>query len=86
VLTFANVFKYHSFPLAEILTDVLDIGRRGMGCPVEIEFAANLPADDEVRPSFDLLQIRPMGISRHQMDVEIDGKKSLAVILAPESV
>jgi hypothetical protein len=36
-----------------------------------MEFAVNLPADGENRPSFDLLQIRPMGISRHQMDVEI---------------
>ncbi|UCD79491.1 MAG: phosphoenolpyruvate synthase PpsA [Desulfobacterales bacterium] len=71
VLTFANVLKYRAFPLAEILADVLEIGRRGMGCPVEMEFAVRLPADREVRPSFDLLQIRPMGISRHQMDVEI---------------
>jgi CheY-like chemotaxis protein len=71
VLTFANVLKYRSFPLAEILTDVLEIGRRGMGCPVEIEFAVKLPVDGQVRPSFDLLQIRPMGISRHQMDVDI---------------
>lgn len=53
------------------MTDVLEIGRRGMGCPVEMEFAVRLPLDDEGRPSFDLLQIRPMGISRHQMDVEI---------------
>jgi CheY-like chemotaxis protein len=71
VLTFANVLKYRAFPLAEILVDVLEIGRRGMGCPVEIEFAVKLPADSAVRPSFDLLQIRPMGISRHQIDVEI---------------
>ena len=71
VLTFANILKYRSFPLAEVLADVLEIGRRGMGCPVEMEFAVNLSAGDEDRPSFDLLQIRPMGISHHQMDVEI---------------
>ena len=71
VLTFANVLKYRTFPLAEILMDVLEIGRRGMGCPVEMEFAVKLPADGEGRPSFDLLQIRPMGISRREMDVEI---------------
>jgi CheY-like chemotaxis protein len=71
VLTFANVLKYSAFPLAEILVDMLEIGRRGMGCPVEMEFAVKLPVRGEDRPSFDLLQIRPMGISRHQMDVEI---------------
>jgi len=36
VLTFANILKYNSFPLVEILCDVLEIGRKGMGCPVEM--------------------------------------------------
>jgi len=80
VLTFANILKYRSFPLAEILVDVLEIGRRGMGCPVEIEFAVNLPADGAARPSFDLLQIRPMGISRHQMDVEVSEEDVAAAV------
>jgi hypothetical protein len=71
VLTFANILKYKSFPLAEILADVLEIGRRGMGCPVEIEFAVNLMLNGRAKPSFDLLQIRPMGISQHHMDVEV---------------
>jgi hypothetical protein len=74
VLTFANILKHRAFPMAEILVDVLDIGRRGMGCPVEMEFAVKLPDDGAVRASFDLLQIRPMGISRHQMDVEISAE------------
>jgi CheY-like chemotaxis protein len=71
VLTFADILKYQSFPLADILSDVLEIGRKGMGCPVEMEFAVNLPLGGDARPSFDLLQIRPMGIIQHHMDVEI---------------
>jgi len=71
ILTFANVLKYHSFPLVDILCDVLEIGRKGMGCPVEIEFAVNLPPGTDQRPSFDLLQVRPMGINPDHMDVEI---------------
>ncbi len=71
VLTFANVLKHQSLPLASLLCEILDIGRRGMGCPVEIEFAVNLFPPDDGNPSFDLLQIRPMGVSRDQMDVEI---------------
>lgn len=71
VMTFANILKYNSFPLAKILVDVLEIGRKGMGCPVEIEFAVNLPPGAGQRPSFDLLQVRPMGINQDQMDVEI---------------
>ncbi|NNL75289.1 MAG: phosphoenolpyruvate synthase PpsA, partial [Desulfobacterales bacterium] len=71
VLTFANVLKYKSFPLAEILSDLLEIGRKGMGCPVEMEFAVNLSSDWDRRPSFDLLQIRPMALGQEHLDIEI---------------
>jgi hypothetical protein len=71
VCTFANILKYQSFPLAEILTDLLDIGRRGMGCPVEMEFAVNMPFDEDQKPSFDLLQIRPMAVNQNNLEVEI---------------
>jgi hypothetical protein len=40
-----------------------------MGCPVEIEFAVNLPSG--ARPAFDLLQIRPMAVARQKLNVEI---------------
>ena len=56
LVTFAHVLKSNLFPLAEILETVLDIGRDGMGCPVEIEFAVDMSADPKV---FGLLQIRP---------------------------
>jgi len=36
------ILKYRSFPLAEIPTVILEIGRKWMGCPAEIEFAVNL--------------------------------------------
>jgi DNA-binding NarL/FixJ family response regulator len=71
VMTFASIIKYRSFPLAEILDALLRIGRKGMGCPVEMEFAVNLPSDNLQVPAFDLLQIRPMAISQHNLEVEI---------------
>jgi hypothetical protein len=71
VVTFAGILKYQSFPLPEILTEILEIGRRGMGCPVEIEFAVDLPFNGEDKKEFALLQIRPMAISRHDRDVDI---------------
>ncbi|MGD2271352.1 MAG: PEP/pyruvate-binding domain-containing protein [Desulfobacterales bacterium] len=71
VCTFARVLKYKSFPLAEILSALLDVGRKGMGTPVEIEFSANLPFEPEQKPEFGLLQIRPMAISHHNRDVKI---------------
>jgi hypothetical protein len=69
VLTFAGILKYREFPLPEILSDILDLARKGMGCPVEIEFAVNLTGTP--RPVFDLLQIRPMAVARQKMTIEI---------------
>lgn len=72
ILTFANILKYHAFPLPEILAGLLDIGRKGMGSPVEIEFAVHLPPNGDQEPEFSLLQIRPMGLSRQDIEVEIE--------------
>jgi CheY-like chemotaxis protein len=56
LVTFAHVLKSNMFPLAEILQTLLDIGRDGMGCPVEIEYAVDMASDPMI---FGLLQIRP---------------------------
>ncbi|MCP4722783.1 MAG: phosphoenolpyruvate synthase PpsA, partial [Desulfobacteraceae bacterium] len=71
VLTFANILKYNSFPLAEILEEVTQIGSRWMGSSVEVEFAVNLPLDGESNPEFSLLQIRPMGRYKQNLGVKI---------------
>ena len=71
VLTFARILKYGDFPLSELLGEILEIGRRGMGGPVEIEFAVNLPDRSGARPEFSLVQIRPMGIGQQQEAVHI---------------
>ena len=60
VLTFAPILKHNTFPLAAIIIDLLEIGRQGMGGPVEIEFAVQLPRNQDDEASFHLLQIRPM--------------------------
>ena len=71
ILTFASVLKHKSFPLPEILTEVLKLGEKGMASPVEIEFAVDLQETPGSRSQFTLLQIRPMGLRRQQMEVEI---------------
>jgi CheY-like chemotaxis protein len=71
VCTFANILKYHSLPLAEILSEILTIGRQGMGSPVEVEFAVNMPFDADQKPAFELLQIRPMTVNQNNLEVEI---------------
>jgi len=70
LITFANVLNYNSFPLADIIKDVLKICQKAMNNPVEIEFAANLTPPDGGLKHFNLLQIRP--IVEEVLDDEID--------------
>ena len=60
IITFARVLKYDSFPLAGILSDLLEMGSREMRSPVEIEFAVNLDVPYGVSQVFNFLQIRPI--------------------------
>jgi hypothetical protein len=73
LVTFAGVLKYDTFPLSGLIIDLLHIGEEAMGCPVEIEFAVNLPKSiDERQPEFAILQIRPLIVSKEQDQVVID--------------
>ena len=75
VLTFANILKYNSFPLADLLIEVTKIGSRWMGSSVEVEFAVTLPEDEGQKPRFSLLQIRPMGRYKQNLRVDIKQKE-----------
>ena len=71
ILTFAQVLKYSAFPLPSLLSDFLDLGRRAMGCPVEIEFSATLSPEPAQKSSFFFLQMRPMVADLETFDVKI---------------
>jgi hypothetical protein len=71
ILTFAQVLKYNIFPLPDLLSDLLTLGRKGMGCPVEIEFSVDLSADKKRKSEFFFLQMRPMVADELRFDVEI---------------
>ena len=60
IITFANILKWNIFPLAPILSDLVNYGRKGLGCEVEMEFAANVSVDNSIPPTFYILQIRPL--------------------------
>jgi hypothetical protein len=72
VATFAPVLKYDLFPLADLLNDLLAIGREGMGYPVELEFSVELNFHDSAaKPRFAILQLRPMSARLEMMNVDI---------------
>ena len=72
VLTFASVLKYGSIPLPEILDRILAFGSRELGCPVEIEFAVDMPESPDGKARFAILQIRPMSAREEMLEVGID--------------
>ncbi len=66
-ITFAPVLKFHTFPLADIVARLLEIAKKEMKTPVEIEFAANLQVEPAI---FNVLQIRP--ISADSLTAKVD--------------
>lgn len=60
VITFNNILKYNTFPLAQIVSDMLRLGAEEMRCPVEVEFAVNMDVKRGEECIFNLLQIRPI--------------------------
>ncbi|MCC8036198.1 MAG: phosphoenolpyruvate synthase [Rikenellaceae bacterium] len=60
IITFSRILKYDTFPLAEILCDLLEMGEREMRTPVEMEFAVNMDVPLGREAVFNFLQIRPV--------------------------
>jgi len=78
VVTFAPVLKQGLFPLAEVIEELLQVSARGMGSPVEIEFAVELGSGDRSH-RFGFLQLRPLTVSRESDELTLGD-------LAPERV
>ena len=72
IVTFAPILKQKTFPLAEILDMLLDLGAWGMGVPVEIEFAVNLNVAPGHPKDFAMLQMRPLVISQEIEELNVD--------------
>jgi len=72
VITFANILKYGIFPLADIVKELINLGKLSFGAHVEIEFAINLYRDKTRVPEFFLLQIRPMITGEENLEVEVN--------------
>ena len=70
IITFSKMLKYDSFPLAAILSDLLEMGRREMRNHVEIEFAVNLDVPRCAQQMFYFLQIRPIVDSENSTSLD----------------
>jgi CheY-like chemotaxis protein len=79
LISFAPVLKHGMFPLAEILSTLLEIGERGTSGPVEVEFAVDVPAAPGEPAAFGFLQLRPLALSREAAELAITDEDPAAV-------
>lgn len=86
ILSFVNVLQHDVFPLASTLDQLLQIGQKEMGRPVEIEFAINMNKQDPRKASFFLLQIRPIVDNKEEMNEDLSVIQQKDTILSSTSV
>lgn len=84
IITFSKVLNYNLFPLPEIIKTLFDIGSKEMNTAIEIEFAVDMDKTPDEKFVFYLLQLRPMVMIKHQVNVTIEEAKSKDVLLYSE--
>lgn len=72
IVTFANLLNHDIVPIAGILREVLQIGEKEMGKPVEIEFAVDLQSKENGLFVLNLLQIRPIVDPRETLEINLE--------------
>lgn len=79
LLNFAPILRLNEIPLNDLMIELLAVGEKNEGAPVEIEFAMTF---SETGPhKFGFLQVRPMAVSTDVVEVdeeEMTGEKVLA--------
>ncbi len=86
LISFAPILKHAMFPLAEILTHLLELGERGTSGPVEIEFAVDVPATPGEPAAFGFLQLRPLALSREAAELAITDQDREAAVCHSHAV
>ncbi|MBN2134196.1 MAG: histidine kinase [Acidobacteria bacterium] len=72
IVTFSNILKHETFPLSNLLDYMMNLAKKAMACPVEMEFAVNMNHDDPgFNPYFGLLQVKPLVGRDEGIDVDI---------------
>lgn len=82
IVTFAHILKYDTFPLAEIIAELLKIGTIELKSPVEIEFAVNMDVPYGSEKIFNFLQIRPIVAATQHDHIDWETEDPSTAIIA----
>lgn len=85
LVTFSNILNHNTFPLADILQNLLKTGHEEMNNPIEIEFAVDLDRPKGEPGIFYFLQIRPIVHGEQKVDVDFDTIEKDNTIVYSES-
>ena len=84
IIDFANIIKHDYLPLAKIINNILNICKKAMGVPVEIEFAVKIEEKTKEH-KFYLLQIRPLNVHMEAASINKESLKKEELLLYSES-
>ncbi|MCP4311353.1 MAG: pyruvate, phosphate dikinase [Bacteroidetes bacterium] len=84
ILNFANILKYEYVPLAMALRLIMDVGKEALGSPVELEYSVDLDLAENGKPSFFILQIKPMLGTGGEYTFDTDDMKREDMIISAE--
>lgn len=85
LITFSQILNFETFPLAEILQTLLEVGQKEMGTPVEIEFAVDLDTPSGTQKIFNFLQIRPIVDNKEDVDIKIEESSTENALIISEN-
>ena len=85
IITFSQILKYGTLPLADILSDLLTMGEQEMRTPVEIEFAVNMDVPYGEDRIFNFLQIRPIVNSQNGCSLDWEQVDTSDALIYAES-
>jgi hypothetical protein len=85
IISFVNILEHELFPLASTLDELLKIGQKEMGRPIEIEFAVDIQPNSRDKATFYYLQIRPIVDILETIDEDLSLIKKESTILFSHS-
>ncbi|MBD3332007.1 hypothetical protein GF356_04080 [candidate division GN15 bacterium] len=86
VINFAPILRLNEVPLNDLVEQILNVSAEALDSPVEIEFAVTLDKQRALPARFGLLQVRPMVVSRDEIELSDEEMSSESVLAASDRV
>lgn len=81
IVNFANILQHNYIPLAKTIDSILRTVEETFGSPVEIEFAVDLSPGKNNKPSFYVLQIKPLLTGLVSQEIDFSKIKQQDILL-----